>query len=148
MTHSAYNAAWTISVEPCQQLPNTQTQCLQGWGWNRCSASLFPDSVLPPRCSSKVTSPPREEFIGIGFSQTGMTGTYWVASHPRCLRDCCHPPWLGPRLPLQHPSAPGGREIVLSLCDRVCNLRRNTVPTFTFLMGMGHKWSTVEDGKH
>lgn len=76
MTHSACNAAQTISVEQCQQLlKHSDPSASKAGAGTGAQYHYSPDNVLPPRCSSKVTSPPRKEFIGIGFSQTGMTGT-------------------------------------------------------------------------
>lgn len=106
MTHSACNVAQTISAELCQQLlRHSDPSASRAGAGTDAPYHYSPDNVLPPRCSSKVTSPPREEFIGLGFSQTDMTGTQCIAFHPICLRVCCQPPWLGPRLPLQHPVA-------------------------------------------
>lgn len=131
------------SSSSIQTLPPTPPRASRAGPGADAPDHSCPDKVLPPHCSSKETSPPRGASIGIGFSQADMTGAQSVACHPSCLRDCRRPPWLGPRLPLQQPWPEWKGNFTES-----CNLRRNKVPTFTFLMGMGHKGSTVEDGKH
>lgn len=104
MTPSAWDVAQTISAELCQQLlKHSHPSAARAGDGTDAPYHSSPDNTLPTRSSSKVMSPPRERFIGIGFSQTDMMGTQSRAFHPRCLRDCCQPRWLGLSLPLQHP---------------------------------------------